>query len=444
MTKSALAQSISIALILAAAKERANEAPGGTVAKSLTAMGIDMPEQALLDAGGTIAAEVLEAIERGQNHLADMLFKFYIEGKFVKDEIKFAATCFPNSTALKLLLDTVLTIDGWIKNTPPKEPMYQEASPAPLPTSIGDPKFREKLFGDLSAALEKMPSGDVLWEGYAAALIKAGNLIRTGKLPATIAPAFLQGILNDYISPFHDADVAWAFETSKLAQPGLGISIVRTPNGLLAEPAFWLRRGSNVNSRSQIGGVPTLPAELDWPAQLNTGLPLHFLAQIDLARLPAKTKLPRTGMLFFFADLDEEMLWGEEEGGAIASSRVLYAASAGDQKPLPENLPKIGHEYGAPAGYYSAEFSHYPSIAVETQSQVISPRHQILGVGANIQGAAQRARDSGFSLLLQLDSDRSIHERFVFCDMGMIQFWIKPEDLDAGLFERAWATTEGG
>lgn len=32
----------------------------------------------------------------------------------------------------------------------------------------------------------------------------------------------------------------------------------------------------------------------------------------------------------------------------------------------------------------------------------------------------------------------------MFCDVGVAQFWIRPEDLAAKRFEKAWATTEGG
>jgi hypothetical protein len=33
---------------------------------------------------------------------------------------------------------------------------------------------------------------------------------------------------------------------------------------------------------------------------------------------------------------------------------------------------------------------------------------------------------------------------FIFCDMGAAQFWIKPVDLAAGRFDKAWGTTAGG
>lgn len=70
--------------------------------------------------------------------------------------------------------------------------------------------------------------------------------------------------------------------------------------------------------------------------------------------------------------------------------------------------------------------------------------HQMLGVARDVQGTAAKARAKGHILLLQIDTDTRVHENFVFCDWGMVQFWIAPEDLAACRFDKAWATTEGG
>lgn len=42
------------------------------------------------------------------------------------------------------------------------------------------------------------------------------------------------------------------------------------------------------------------------------------------------------------------------------------------------------------------------------------------------------------------ESDTSLHEQFMFCDMGAAQFWIEPADLAKGRFDKAWGTTDGG
>jgi hypothetical protein len=60
-------------------------------------------------------------------------------------------------------------------------------------------------------------------------------------------------------------------------------------------------------------------------------------------------------------------------------------------------------------------------------------------------GAAQRVTNSTLSTgirLLCLDSDRGIG--FTFCDAGVIEFWIDPQDLAARRLDRARAQTAGG
>jgi hypothetical protein len=59
-------------------------------------------------------------------------------------------------------------------------------------------------------------------------------------------------------------------------------------------------------ARSFYGGVPLTPAPLDWPRSARTGLPLHFLLQVDCAQVAPSarlTVLPGSGALLFFADL---------------------------------------------------------------------------------------------------------------------------------------------
>ncbi|WP_422377113.1 DUF1963 domain-containing protein [Roseibium sp.] len=66
------------------------------------------------------------------------------------------------------------------------------------------------------------------------------------------------------------------------------------------------RRPLGETSTNWIGGLPKIEASR-WPRCAATGLPLHFLAQIDLAQVPdaaAKAGLPDRGWLSFFADTE--------------------------------------------------------------------------------------------------------------------------------------------
>jgi uncharacterized protein YwqG len=285
------------------------------------------------------------------------------------------------------------------------------------------------------------------------------------------------------------------------------------------EPAIWFRRHvGGKASLSKLGGLPSLQSKIEWPRHGKSGTPLHFLAQVDLSQLPPTPLdgsanapgLPRTGVLFFFADMVEEMLWNEN-GGPFATTRVIFANRVGPQRAAPEDIPQILHGFGQRAGGYRTGISVFPEAALEphvidtfagidpradardtysTAAQVASieraigplpvftagpgsweaikaanpreyiedsrfqngvvrrelhcPLHQMLGIGKDIQGTAEGEHAAGTILLLQIDSDTLVHKHFMFCDLGVAQFWIEPADLAGERFDRAWATTEGG
>ena len=83
-------------------------------------------------------------------------------------------------------------------------------------------------------------------------------------------------------------------------------------------------------TQSDLGGSPQLPAGIEWP-RASDGTALHFLAAIDCAELPkTNAPLPASGLLLFFARIDEEMVWDERNPHGIP--RVLYV-EAGPEKP---------------------------------------------------------------------------------------------------------------
>jgi hypothetical protein len=270
--------------------------------------------------------------------------------------------------------------------------------------------------------------------------------------------------------------------------------------------AIWLRRREHDKcSLSQLGGRPMLPLGIEWPRHGQAGMPLHFLAQIDLSTLPPTPLynapeapiFPKRGLLFFFADMVEEMLWGEN-GGPLATTRVIFADQAGPMRTPPGDTPDILHAFGERAGGFKTGIMEYPPMALEPHAidtfskaadpdaaalvasiektigplpvfagpnswnaiaaakpreyihevhgrrDLCLPLHQMLGVATNIQGTAAKLQAAGTILLLQLDSDTSLHEEFMFCDMGAAQFWIEPADLAKEQFQHAWGTTEGG
>jgi uncharacterized protein YwqG len=271
-------------------------------------------------------------------------------------------------------------------------------------------------------------------------------------------------------------------------------------------PAIWLQRGGHAASRSKVGGLPELPPGVLWPRQGRTKTPLHFLAQIDLASLPATPlipggpTLPPRGLLSFFADVEEEMLWDDEfeRGTSHDTTRVIFSESVGARVAPPEDIPQIGHAWGEAGGgrsvgdhvYPESPLTAYPidsfvgitrpmrtSWGAEADEWIVASieratgravpivdsttretdlpeqpfivdwgsekalrilRHQMLGAPLNVNMDADAMEGHGEVLLLQLEPDFPMHRNFI--GGGTVQFWIKAVDLAAKRFERAYAT----
>ena len=261
------------------------------------------------------------------------------------------------------------------------------------------------------------------------------------------------------------------------------------------EPAIWLGYAEEPVSRSRLGGLPDLPEEVDWPLHLVTNQPLHFLAQIDLSALPAtplpdcpyKASLPRDGMLYIFADIDEEMTFDEEiirADGMPSPTRVIYAKAAGAEREAPADLPMLQHQPREIDGEFARETNLFQ--VVHLQAHVIntfrsvsffnakggltSPfkndedgeaRNQSImiaaGLGGDDEDAAQQVLHSSAQMFgwgksmsygstdikVGDDADILLFEYFLnapYDEIGLFQFWIKSEELKAQRFERVWAT----
>lgn len=273
------------------------------------------------------------------------------------------------------------------------------------------------------------------------------------------------------------------------------------------EPMVWLHRtGKDDVACGHFGGMPELPSDYEWPRHGETNLPLHFLGQIDLSRIPplpseSRLQLPEQGFLYFFYDVEESYDFYNFE----TASKVLYSAHPGRSTAAPMDLPALGHEFGKPepsGNYYSVNQDGEPSIrwfpavqigalvadsfeseeaygsdAIRAQvaasilavkdegTSTIDPadhsagfippiaakpnqhfeiiRHQMLGAPVYVQNAARHFRKEGKSLLLQIASDGDVHPGFQWGDGGMIQFWIDPGDLRMCNFENAFAAWDG-
>jgi uncharacterized protein YwqG len=255
----------------------------------------------------------------------------------------------------------------------------------------------------------------------------------------------------------------------------------------LRRPALALSPSAEP-STSRIGGLPSLPEDVPWPQW--KGVPLAFLCQVDLSRIPAgfdRSGLPSAGMLYFFYD-QAQSTWGfdpQDEG----SWQVVYSATAtggGAARAAPEGLDKqcVYHQKAA----VFAPVATYPSLQDErvdalklTDRQVdeyielcssvfqSNPAHHLLGYPSPIQGNDMdlecqlvshglycgdlsgyqdpRAKEleagrGDWILLLQLDSDDAAG--MMWGDGGMLYFWIKRNDLKEARFDRCWMILQCG
>lgn len=195
-----------------------------------------------------------------------------------------------------------------------------------------------------------------------------------------------------------------------------------------SRPAIRLRKRPE-RQKSKLGGNPNLPDSIAWPVTPQ-GMPLDFLAQIYCPDLPGGLGLPDTGTLFFFYDA-EEMPW-EGEGEEKRHRAVIYTLES-----LPETVRNSGGR--PPFGEVFLTFELLETFPPDDDSFEENDdkdtverdaHHQMLGYPVYIQDEDMA---SGKILLLQLDTDDDTG--WMWGDMGMIYFWIAPQELDARNFD---------
>lgn len=102
------------------------------------------------------------------------------------------------------------------------------------------------------------------------------------------------------------------------------------------KPAIMLIEVGPAPTKIAFGGLPNLPERIDWP-RCKKGLPLHFLAQFDLASLPRQheergqifelPEFPETGTLFIFASMNDQ------EFTTKPSTAFIYVPESIEQNP---------------------------------------------------------------------------------------------------------------
>ncbi len=221
---------------------------------------------------------------------------------------------------------------------------------------------------------------------------------------------------------------------------------------------------------SKLGGSPYLPEGIDWPAF--NGIPLGFLAQINLAEIPpyaAKKALPSSGILYFFSAYG----WGEhfpwdEVGNPEASKVIYFNGDLGTLKymPVPDGMPVGGiydvckvrflDEWSLPRSEEDArdpvlisldwsedEYEQFDDMVFglnDLYTALGTGDHQLLGYCQTIQNTIT---ESGERLLIEIGCDY-MGTGFAWGDGGNLFFIIPENDLKACRFERVRVELQSG
>lgn len=235
---------------------------------------------------------------------------------------------------------------------------------------------------------------------------------------------------------------------------------------------------------SRLGGEPDLPAAFTWPAWRDT--PMSFLAQIrldELAAFPAAGVLPKTGLLSFFYDADQETYGADpSDRGGWQVVHFKGKAESWKRRAFPEALPEAARfstcllSFSSEVSLPSSPEQHLPSLnwseaEVEGYEDFFytypsmedrgTLHHRMLGHPDQLQddmqlqcalyangynslgdpnAAEALARKEDWLLLLQLDSDYQVGMKWA--SSGRLYFWIESPALHAGQFERCWAVLQ--
>ena len=239
---------------------------------------------------------------------------------------------------------------------------------------------------------------------------------------------------------------------------------------------------------SRIAGFPDVPENFLWP-RAEEGEPLTFIAQLNLAEIQGQAGtelLPQKGMLYFFTGIDEpaydiehkvifvpepsnlrflkideptslELLDHYEETVAhcvhFKSSLSVPNYAYVDEKVLDEKGVDIenyfafeesfyvdgqlGHMFAYPQGQHGdAEFA--AALRLLAQKDYDYNPEKALDYLANTVKSKETAEYEvkNIQMLLELDSDQDVN--FCWWDAGCIHYFLRKNDLLAGIFDRTY------
>ncbi|MEK5059153.1 MULTISPECIES: YwqG family protein [unclassified Paenibacillus] len=241
---------------------------------------------------------------------------------------------------------------------------------------------------------------------------------------------------------------------------------------------------------SRVGGDPDLPSSIVWP-QASSGTPMTFLAQLNLDEIhkyDESSLLPSSGMLYFFVGIDEpafniehQVLFvqrDELDGAARRKSpniTTLEGKFTGYQLEARSSLEPPNYAYvdydviedeehdyeeyedlsfairdrlredvvqifGYPEGQHDDAEYEAALMLLTGEQYKYSTEEALKRISEKLAGgetaAMQEIQDT--LMLLEIDSDDDIG--FLWWDAGVLQFFIRKEDLLAGRFDRTYCS----
>ncbi|MGG4493795.1 YwqG family protein [Brevibacillus reuszeri] len=242
---------------------------------------------------------------------------------------------------------------------------------------------------------------------------------------------------------------------------------------------------------SRIGGDPDLPPQLEWP-QTTDGTPMTFLLQLNLKELvkhDESSLLPARGMLYFFVGIDEpaydiehRVLFLQDDQLVSATRRhspgetALEEQFAGYQLGAratlePPNYAYVDYDqietdsfsfedyedfrflltdmmdhddvatlFGYPTGQHD-DSEYEAALMLLTGKQYDYKMEKALHeITAHFAGDETKAKQEiqDTLMLVEIESDNEVG--FCWWDAGVLQFFIRKEDLLAGRFDRTYCS----
>lgn len=225
---------------------------------------------------------------------------------------------------------------------------------------------------------------------------------------------------------------------------------------------------------SKVGGFGYLPKRIEYPRNPN-GEPLSLLAQINFAEMPHLPQYPETGILAFYIDLyDDLMGLNFDEPTNTDGFSVFYFEDLTEEPYSAEDIQAIFDEHPTDDLYYVAlgeykmngelqnrilitdsyDFEHvhgthfydYMEQHFGEQADDVSDKiYDNLEIGGSLMGGypfftqedprKYQENVTHTELLFQLDSD---HQRILWGDSGVGNFFISKEDLANRDFTNVW------